>query len=339
MASVYGVSGFGTGRRDDGGLVAVITRNSVWSGSHGIGGVELRCRVLGISLVGLEIILRAEEVSVSESRHAEIPRGVEIVVYAAQLYDVPRVAFSLGYAADNAAVHAQLKAKTVKQGGKALTHGGIVYHSGVCCVDELVVSRRKTGVVVFHIFADIVVNCADLGVIVGVFDVKVLNESRYCLVQLTLHFGGSVPVEGVGELHVINAAYDTRFTGYSRSAEVRQQVVALLRVPRVLEAVPKKLLIIKILADFASEAYGNTGLSVDHGASEVFNTLVQGSKAGRLRVIANVAVSARITDVGRIALRRDSGRGYGRYVGVLGTLCANAYAHYDAEHDYASQHS
>ncbi len=175
-----------------------------------IGHFIFRVKFLGqkfiISLVIFEVFITFEEIIVFAS--SCIPRCVDIVIFVTEENNIPCVSFTgfCGISGDDHIVNVTFKGKAIEKGRVSLTYGGLIDQRRIGAVFEQIILIIKVLIIIFHVFADIIINGADLLILGFFLDVKLRKNGFDGRIDLCLLLRSGNVNHLVRESHIIITA-------------------------------------------------------------------------------------------------------------------------------------
>ena len=136
-----------------------------------------------------------------------------------------------GLAGDHARVDAGLQAEPVESHGKALTDRAVVFEGGIGRVFQLVVVIVQVYIVIGDGGADVIIDRADLVILVLVPEIELQEEIGHDAVKLILQHGVREVIRRIDKLEKASFAVDA--ARHLVSAELESQIISLLRITGV----------------------------------------------------------------------------------------------------------
>ena len=194
--------------------------------------MEVGSAVFGIPVVIGEIVLTAQEVLIFQAglRPGGVPGGVQVVVQAVQLHDVPGVTFAAAEAGDHAVVNTKFQQQPVQQHGITLADGGSVDQGRIGCVLKHVGAIVQIIVIVIDAAAHPVVYGFQGSIIVGGVGVQLIQQVRCRSIHLCFLLSGGVVADVVGVAHMIHAVIRIAGGTVGHIGILPAQIVALCRL-------------------------------------------------------------------------------------------------------------
>ena len=242
IAGVGSVALFCAGRRNNSSGIIMVAAADIVGLGHGVGCVEcgrivvvLRGHLAGSipAVVVVKVIGAHQEALID--RKTRIPGGVQIIVLAVQLGDVPNMTLAVGIAGDHTAVHTQFQRQPVQQHRIALADRGLIDQSGIGGMLQLIAVILEIIVVVSNVGGDIVVNRFKLGIAVLTGHIQLAQQLRNgrihrCLLGCIGMIGHG---EGGGCSHILTA-HGKITVVHIEAGVLPQQIVAFHRIAGVL---------------------------------------------------------------------------------------------------------